>query len=203
MKTVVAQVDLATIDGLKKLIEIARSYFVNPESGFQIDIVVNNAGVCIPEALEGLTAEAYDGAFNSNARGPTLLVSAAIPNLPNDRSGRIVNIQSIGASMGLMYSTAHVGSKGTLEPMTRVWARGLAERATVNSVSVGPMAGTGSYYCMPKGMAQVVFPLLSNAPSSAMRPGADTEGVVEAAKDLGARSAHVDKSSGCCQHGLR
>lgn len=195
VKAVPAQADLATIDGPKKLIEIARSHFINPEGRFQIDIIVNNAGVCNPEALEGLTAEMYDGAFNINARGPALLVSAAMPYLPNDRSGRIVNISSIGASVGLMYSTAYAGSKGALEAMTRVWARELAERATVNSVSVGCMAGTGLYDCIPKEMSHVVFPLLSNAPLSAVRPGVDSDEVVEAAKDLGGRPAYVDEAA--------
>lgn len=77
-------------------------------------MIVNNASVTKPEALEGLTAEAYDGAFKINARGPALRVSAAIPYLPTDRSGRLVNISSIDASVGLMYSTAYAGSKGAL-----------------------------------------------------------------------------------------
>ena len=120
VKAVPAQADVATMNGPKKLVEIARFHFINTDGEFQIDIIVNNAGVCNPEALEGLTTEAYDGAFNINARGPALLVSAAIPYLPKDRSGRIVNITSIGASVGLMYSTAYAGNKGALEAMTRV-----------------------------------------------------------------------------------
>lgn len=195
VKAVVVQADLSTVEGPKKLVEIARSYFLSPEGKFQIDIIINNAGVTNPEALEGLTAEAYDGAFNINARGPALLVSAAIPYLPTNRSGRIVNISSVGASVGLMYSTAYAGSKGALEAMTRVWARELAEKATVNSVSVGCMAGTGLYDCIPKEMAHVVFPLLSNAPLSAVRQGIDSEEVVEAAKDLGGRPAYVDEAA--------
>ncbi|KAF2623708.1 short chain dehydrogenase [Macroventuria anomochaeta] len=163
VKAASAQADLATIDGLKKLVEIAKSRFPNPEGKFQIDII-NNAGVTNPKALEGLNAEAYD---------------AAIPYLSTDRSGRIVDISCIGASVGLVYSTAYAGSKGALEAMTRVWARELAERATVNSVSVGCTAE----------MAHVVLPLLSNAPLYAVRQGIDSEEVVEAAKDLDGRPA--------------
>ncbi|KAF3052836.1 hypothetical protein E8E11_008741 [Didymella keratinophila] len=190
-----AQADPATVDGPKKLIEIARSHFINPEGGFQIDIIVNNAGVCNPKALEGLTAATYDGASNINARGPALLVSAAILYLPHERSGRIVDISSISASVGLMYSTAYAGSKGALEAMTRLWARELAGRTTVNSVSVGCMASTGLYECIPKEISHVVFPLLSNAPLSVVRPGVDSEEVVEAAKDLSGRPAYVDEAA--------
>ena len=187
------QADLSTPSGPRQLIETARSLLQTPEGKFQIDIIINNAGVCNPEPLESLTAEAYDGAYNLNARGPALLVSAAIPYLPTDRSGRIVNISSIGASVGLQYSTAYAGSKGALEAMTRVWARELAERATVNSVSVGPMAGTGLYECIPSEMAHVVFPLLSAAPLSKVRPEVDGEEVVQAAGVLGGRPAYVDE----------
>ena len=195
VKAIIAQADLSTVDGPLKLIETAKSALQTPEGTFQIDIIINNAGVTNPEALEGLTAEAYDGAFHLNARGPALLVSAAIPYLPTDRSGRIVNISSIGASVGLQYSTAYAGSKGALEAMTRVWARELAERATVNSVSVGPMAGTGLYECIPREMGHVVFPLLSNAPLSRVRPGVDGEEVVMAAGVLGGRPAYVDEAA--------
>lgn len=195
VKAIPVQADLATVDGPKKLIDTAKSHLSGPEGKFQIDIIVNNAGVTNPEPLESLTAEAYDGAFNINARGPALLVAAAIPFLPHDRSGRIVNISTIGASIGLMYSTAYAGSKGALEAMTRVWARELAERATVNSVSVSCMADTGLYDAIPREMSHVVFPLLSNAPLSAVRPGVDSEEVVEAAKDLGGRPAYVDEAA--------
>jgi NAD(P)-dependent dehydrogenase (short-subunit alcohol dehydrogenase family) len=192
---IVAQADLSTTWGPRQLIETAKSALQTAEGRFQIDIIVNNAGVTNPEALEALTASAYDGAFDLNARGPALLVSAAVPYLPTDRSGRIVNISSIGASVGLQYSTAYAGSKGALEAMTRVWARELAERATVNSVSVGPMAGTGLYDCIPSDMAHVVFPLLSNAPLSKVRPGVDGEEVVRAAGVLGGRPAYVDEAA--------
>ncbi|KAG9203467.1 hypothetical protein G6514_002834 [Epicoccum nigrum] len=192
---IVAQADLSTTWGPRQLIETAKSALQTAEGRFQIDIIVNNAGVTNPEALEALTASAYDGAFHLNARGPALLVSAAVPYLPTDRSGRIVNISSIGASVGLQYSTAYAGSKGALEAMTRVWARELAERATVNSVSVGPMAATGLYDCIPSDMAHVVFPLLSNAPLSKVRPGVDGEEVVRAAGVLGGRPAYVDEAA--------
>ncbi|KAF2999758.1 hypothetical protein E8E13_005090 [Curvularia kusanoi] len=193
VKAAIAQADLSTVEGPNKLIEIAKSAFQSPEGKFQIDIIINNAAVSNPEALESLTIEAYVQVFNINTRGPALLVSAAIPYLPTDRSGRIVNISTIGAAMGLQYTTAYAGSKAALEAMTRVWARELAERATVNSVSVGCMTGTGLYDCIPKDMAHVVFPTIFHAPLSAVRKSVDSDEVVEAAKDLGGRPAYVDE----------
>lgn len=195
IKAISVRADLSSLEGPQNLVELAKSNFSDDNGKFQIDIIINNAGVTNPEPLEGLTVEAFDGAFHINTRGPALLVQAAIPYLPNDRSGRIVNISSIGAAVGLLYSTAYAGSKGALEAMTRVWARELAERATVNSVCVGCMAGTGLYDCIPRDMAHVVYPLLSNSPLSAVRPGIDSQEVVDAAKDLGGRPAYVDEAA--------
>lgn len=57
------------------------------------------------------------------------------------------------------------------------------------------MAGTGLYECIPKEMAHVVQPLLGAAPWSAIRPGVDSDEVVEAAKYLGGRPAYVEEAA--------
>lgn len=118
VKAVIAPADLSTIDVPQILIDITKSHFADENGNFQIDILVNNAGVVNPEPIKNLTAEAYNRALLLNARGPALLVHAAVPYLPKDRSGRIINISSIGAGLGGLYSTAYAGSKGALEAMT-------------------------------------------------------------------------------------
>ncbi|TDZ74944.1 L-xylo-3-hexulose reductase [Colletotrichum trifolii] len=66
-------------------------------------------------------------------QSPILLTQAVKPLLPEDRSGRIVNVSSVGSKVGLEYLTLYGGSKGALEAMTRTWARDLRERCTVNA----------------------------------------------------------------------
>lgn len=75
-----------------------------------------------------------------NVLGPLLLVQAALSYLPNDRSGRIVNLSSVSSSLGFANQTVYGGTKSALEAMTRTWSRELAERCTVNSVNPGPVA---------------------------------------------------------------
>lgn len=70
-----------------------------------------------------------------------LLTQAVAPFLPRDRSGRIVNLSSISASLGLASQSIYGGTKAALEAMTRTWARELGDRATVNSVNPGPVTG--------------------------------------------------------------
>jgi NAD(P)-dependent dehydrogenase (short-subunit alcohol dehydrogenase family) len=67
-------------------------------------------------------------------------MKAAMPYLPTDRSGRIVNVSSVSSTMGFVGQSVYGGTKAALDSMTRTWARELAERATVNSVNPGPVA---------------------------------------------------------------
>ncbi|RAL61893.1 hypothetical protein DID88_002957 [Monilinia fructigena] len=48
-------------------------------------------------------------------------------------------ISSINPKIGTPNTTLYSGTKAAMEAMTRVWARELAERATVNSINPGPV----------------------------------------------------------------
>ncbi|KAK1251938.1 hypothetical protein MKX07_007417 [Trichoderma sp. CBMAI-0711] len=146
------QTDLAQASTAAPIIvEAARALFdsYSPASGgkkFQVDILVNNAGVSSNQFLNDPEKGAIDEAeftrvYAINVLAPLLLTQAVAPHLPTDRSGRIVNVSSVSASIGYLGQSVYAGSKGALEVMTRTWARELAERATVNSVNPGPAWG--------------------------------------------------------------
>lgn len=123
--------DLSTLTGPAAIVAAAE--------GAPIDIIINNAGVAGNQSIASTTPEEFARLYNVNVRGPLLLLQAALPFLPHDRSGRIVNMSSISASLGLRYQSVYGGTKAALEAMTRTWATELAERATVNSVNPGPV----------------------------------------------------------------
>jgi NAD(P)-dependent dehydrogenase (short-subunit alcohol dehydrogenase family) len=50
-----------------------------------------------------------------------------------------VMISSINSKVGTAHTTLYSGTKGAIEAMTRVWARELAEYATVNAINPGPV----------------------------------------------------------------
>jgi NAD(P)-dependent dehydrogenase (short-subunit alcohol dehydrogenase family) len=121
-------------------VAITKTNFTNPEAaGTQIDIVINNAGVAPLKPLGNINVADFNELYSTNVLGPIYLLQACLPYLPTDRSGRIVNVSSVGCALGFRDQTVYAGSKGALEAMTRVWAHELAERATVNSVSPGPV----------------------------------------------------------------
>ncbi|MEI9970220.1 MAG: SDR family NAD(P)-dependent oxidoreductase [Terracidiphilus sp.] len=65
-------------------------------AGFgRLDILVNNAAVFASAALESLSLDQWDTAFETNARGPFLVAREALPHLRTAR-GRIINMGSLG-----------------------------------------------------------------------------------------------------------
>ncbi|KAF2246224.1 NAD(P)-binding protein [Trematosphaeria pertusa] len=195
VKAVVAQVDITTPEGPEKLMEIAKSNFTKDDGNFQIDFLINNAGVVNPAPMGSVTLGDFENTFKLNARAPLFVIQAAMPYLPNDRSGRIVNVSSITTSMGFWWQTCYAGTKGALEAMTRVWARELGERATVNSINPGAMA-TGMYTGLPKEMLEKVWSLNYMAPLARTREGIDSQETIDAAKDMGGRPAYLEEVAG-------
>lgn len=205
VKAIPAQADLGSVDGPAKLISIVKDHSSsnpnetgNGSSSFQIDIIINNAGIIRPGIMGSVTAEDFQDQYNVNVRGPVLLVQAAMPYLPTDRSGRIVNISSVGCSFGFFHQTLYAGSKGALEAMTRVWARELVEHGTVNSVNVGPIdtGDEGMFNTLPEDMLQKASVFGKLPPLAAVRKGVDDERVQKNAAVIGGRSAYPDEVAG-------
>ncbi|KAG6049353.1 L-xylo-3-hexulose reductase [Claviceps sp. LM77 group G4] len=113
---------------------------------FQIDILINNAGVASNQPLNDphqgpITPQEFHRVYAVNVLAPLLLTQAVAPHLPTDRSGRIVSVSSVSSSIGYPGQSVYAGSKAAVEAMTRTWSRELAERATVNAVNPGPVWG--------------------------------------------------------------
>lgn len=129
------------------ILATAKNHFSHPRSGaFQVDILINNAGIAGNKALndaeQGPIEETqFHKMYNVNVLAPLLLTQACAPYLPKDRSGRIVNVSSVSSSIGYEGQSIYAGTKAALEAMTRTWSRELAENATVNAVNPGPVWG--------------------------------------------------------------
>lgn len=141
IKALPVQADMGTPNGPAHLISTALNHFAHPKTRkLVLDIIINNAGVAGNKSIADVTADDFAHQYNVNVRGPLFLIQAALPYLPHDRSGRIVNLSSVSASLGFEEQSVYGGTKAALEAMTRSWARELAERATVNAVNPGPVA---------------------------------------------------------------
>ncbi|TPX14035.1 uncharacterized protein E0L32_000429 [Thyridium curvatum] len=135
VKAVPVRADFSTPEGCAKVVAAVRSDMPpSAKTGRpQVDILVNCAALFHAVPLEAVTADDFHRVYSVNVLGPILLTQAVRPLLPTDRSGRIVNVSSVGSKVGLEYLTLYGGSKGALEAMTRTWARELKESCTVNA----------------------------------------------------------------------
>lgn len=182
--------------GPKHIIEVAKNHFQHPKTHkFQLDIIINNAGVAGNEKLEDVSIEQFTRQYNVNVRGPLLLVQAALPYLPHDRSGRIVNLSSVSSSLGYISQSVYGGTKAALEAMTRTWARELAERATVNAINPGPVA-TDMYLTTDEEFTKQNKPHIENTPLARERKGIDPEEIYESATKSGGRPAYSEEVAG-------
>lgn len=154
------QASMGSETGPKHLVEIVKNKFAHPKTGkFQLDIIINNAGVAGNNLVENVDCDDFARQFNINVRGPLLLIQAASPYLPNDRSGRIVNLSSVSSSLGFKGQSIYGGTKAALESMTRTWARELAERCTVNAINPGPVA-TDMYWSNDEAFTAAIKPFI-------------------------------------------
>ena len=184
------QADLGDANGPAHLLNTAKNHFSHPRSGkFQIDIIINNAAVSNNLPLQDITVDDFSWQYKVNVLGPILLMQAALPYLPTDRSGRVVNLSSISSSLGLVGQTVYGGTKAAVDSMTRTWSREMAERCTVNAVNPGPVA-TDMYGETSEGFQEQMRPFIEQAPLMKERQGIDSDEYVKAASKAGGRPGY-------------
>jgi 3-oxoacyl-[acyl-carrier protein] reductase len=125
------QADVSDLAQVRKLFEIVQSHHG------RVDILVNNAGIWANVPLREFTTEHYTKLFNLNVLGAILAASEAIKYIA-DSGGRIINISSVAAQMGVPGGAVYAASKAAINALTLNWAAELGpRRITVNSVAPG------------------------------------------------------------------
>jgi 3-oxoacyl-[acyl-carrier protein] reductase len=83
------------------------------------DILVNNAGVGLEgKPLHATSPDEWDCVFNTNLRGPYLMIRALAPLMIRARSGHIINISSLAGKNPLPNGAAYAASKWGLNGLT-------------------------------------------------------------------------------------
>ena len=195
IRTLVAQADIGTPEGPPALISATKDAFTQSDGKFQVDIIINNAGVSIVNPIPEIKVADFDTSYRINVLGPLLLIQAAEPHLPTDRSGRIVNVSSVSSSTGFVGQSVYGGTKAALEAMTRTWARELSERCTVNAINPGPVL-TEMYANVTDGFVKHIRPFIEHTPLMRTRKGIDAEDLCEAEPRTGGRPAYGEEVAG-------
>ncbi|OGP46512.1 MAG: hypothetical protein A3K30_03855 [Deltaproteobacteria bacterium RBG_13_51_10] len=103
----------------------------------RIDILVNNAARSFLRSLLDLREDGWDKVFNTNVKAVWLLSRAVARRMMEQKSGRIINITTIGAEKAELGMAAYGCSKAALKMLTRCMAREWAQYG-INVNAVGP-----------------------------------------------------------------
>ncbi len=80
-----------------------------------VDILVNNAGISYRAVVEHMSDEEQLQQLSTNYLAPMALIRLVLPKMREKRSGRIINISSVGGMMAMPTMSAYSASKFALE----------------------------------------------------------------------------------------
>jgi 3-oxoacyl-[acyl-carrier protein] reductase len=105
----------------------------------RIDVLVNNAGTNRPKTIVEMPDEAWELVINTSLRGTFYACRAVLPSMMEHHFGRIINISSTAAFMGLKAGHAHyAAAKAGVLAFTRCLAMEGAEHCiTANAIAPG------------------------------------------------------------------
>jgi NAD(P)-dependent dehydrogenase (short-subunit alcohol dehydrogenase family) len=110
----------------------------------RIDILVNNAGVIQAGPMETMLIDDYAETLQVHFWGPLYAVQAVLPEMRRLRSGRIVNISSIGGKLSMPHLLPYCASKFALVGLSQGLRAELAQDGIVVTTVCPGLMRTGS-----------------------------------------------------------
>ena len=111
----------------------------------KIDILVNNAGVYPFKPFLEMAEADFMKVININLKGYFLMAQACAKEMVKQKSGSIVNITSVAATMGFAGLTHYCASKGGVTAMSKAMALELAPLGIrINNVAPGAINTPGA-----------------------------------------------------------
>ena len=104
-------------------------------SSHKINNIVHNAGMILPNLLPKVKTDDILTLSHLHLAAPIALTQAILPNMINDKNGRIVFISS-RASMGMPTRSAYAATKAGIHGLAKTWALELAENNDPKAVDL-------------------------------------------------------------------
>ena len=129
-------------------IDLSESEHVLSELGkkfsqFEVDALVNNAGIGFARTVEQTTLEEWDLTFDVNIKATFLMCKLIVPQMVARKKGVIVNVASAGALIGLKNRVAYCASKAAVVGLTRCIAADHAlDGIRINAIAPGTVDST-------------------------------------------------------------
>lgn len=124
--------DVSNMDEVKAMIDKTIETFGT------LDCIVNNAGITRDNLAMRMKSSEFNDVINTNLTGVFNVIQAATRQLLRQKSGTVINVSSIVASIGNAGQVNYVAAKAAVEGMTKTFAREFASRGIrVNAVAPG------------------------------------------------------------------
>ena len=152
----------------------------------QVDVLINNAGVIAAGPLETQTIQDFEMAMDIMFWGVVYTTLEVLPQMRARKSGRIVNITSVGGKVSvphlMAYNSAKFAAVGFSEGLTAEVAK---DGIRVTTVAPGVMRTGGHVNAFFKGQHKVeyaLFSVMSSMPLTSIPAERVARQVVEAVK---------------------
>jgi NAD(P)-dependent dehydrogenase (short-subunit alcohol dehydrogenase family) len=105
----------------------------------KVDILINNAGTNVPQAVDAITDAEWDRIMEINLNSVMALTRAVVPDMKKRKWGRVIHISSIMAFVSNNGRNIYSATKAALVGMARSSALDLGSFGiTVNCIAPGP-----------------------------------------------------------------
>jgi NAD(P)-dependent dehydrogenase (short-subunit alcohol dehydrogenase family) len=105
----------------------------------KVDILINNAGTNVPQAVDAITDVEWDRIMEINLNSVMALTRAIVPDMKKRKWGRVIHISSIMAFVSNNGRNVYSATKAALVGMARSSALDLGPFGiTVNCIAPGP-----------------------------------------------------------------
>lgn len=108
------------------------------EKDGKIDVLVNNAGAGFAKTTEQATEAEIKWVTEVNYHGVVFCTQAVLPHMRKQRTGRIINITSVGALVGQPFNELYCGAKFAVEGFTEGLASYLSVAFNIKFTCVEP-----------------------------------------------------------------
>ena len=111
-KALAVSIDVSDRPAVDTLVSLALEQFQH------IDVLVNNAGVCMSAPIAETTIEDWERIINTNLWGYIYTINALLPHFLQRKQGNIINVGSFGGKVPLPKMTAYCTSKFAITGLT-------------------------------------------------------------------------------------
>jgi SDR family mycofactocin-dependent oxidoreductase len=140
-RIVTARVDVRDLDALRTAVDDGVA-----ELG-RLDVVVANAGICVPRAWDKVTPKIFDDTISTNVTGVWNTVMAGAPHLVTAGGGSVIIISSAAGLKVQPFMVPYTTSKWAVRGMSKAFAAELGQHHirvnTVHPTGVNTPMGTG------------------------------------------------------------